>query len=166
MKQDNARKGTRLYGKASFICREKWVIFFFFLAMLCSMWDLRSSTRDGTLQWKHGVLTIGPPGKSQKWIILFAFCCCCLVTKVISDSFVTLWTVARQAPLSMGCSRQEYWSRLPFPTPGDLPNPGIEPASLVSPALTGRFLTTNATLEALKSCKSGLNYDLLKMVTS
>ena len=44
----------------------------------------------------------------------------------MSDSFVTLWTVAHQAPLSLGCFRQEYWSRLRFPTPGDLPNPGIE----------------------------------------
>ena len=43
--------------------------------------------------------------------------------------FATLWTVARQAPLSMGFSRQEYWSGLPFPSPGDLPNPGIEPGS-------------------------------------
>ena len=41
--------------------------------------------------------------------------------------FVTLWTVAYQAPLAMGFSRQEYWSGLPFPSPGDLPNPGIEP---------------------------------------
>ena len=46
--------------------------------------------------------------------------------------FVTLWTVAHKAPLSMEFSRQEYWSRLPFPSPGDLPSPGIEP---VSPAL-------------------------------
>ena len=43
--------------------------------------------------------------------------------------FVTPWTVARQAPLSMGSSRQEYWSGLPFPSPGDLPNAGIEPES-------------------------------------
>ena len=43
--------------------------------------------------------------------------------------FATLWTVANQAPLSMVFSRQEYWSRLPFPSPGDLPNPGIEPGS-------------------------------------
>ena len=43
--------------------------------------------------------------------------------------FGTPWTVARQAPLSMGFSRQEYWSGLPFPFPGDLPNPGIEPGS-------------------------------------
>ena len=45
--------------------------------------------------------------------------------------FATPWTVARQAPLSMGFSRQEYWSGLPFPSPGDLPNPGIEPGSPV-----------------------------------
>ena len=49
--------------------------------------------------------------------------------------FATPWTVAHQAPLSMGFSRQEYWSGLPFPTPGDLPHPGIEPTSLESPAL-------------------------------
>ena len=45
-------------------------------------------------------------------------------------SFVILWTAAHQAPLSMGFPRQEYWSRLPFPSPGDLPNPGIGPVSL------------------------------------
>ena len=45
-------------------------------------------------------------------------------------TLVSRWTVARQAPLSMGFSRQEYWSRLPFPSPGDLPTPGIEPRSL------------------------------------
>ena len=48
----------------------------------------------------------------------------------------------------MGFSRQEYWSRLPFPPPGDLPDPGIEPASLMSPALAGGFLTMSATWEA------------------
>ena len=61
----------------------------------------------------------------------------------------TLWTVALQAPLSMGFSRQAYWSGLPRPAPGDLPNPGIEPTSLMSPALAGRFFTTSAIWEAL-----------------
>ena len=51
---------------------------------------------------------------------------------------VTPWTAARQAPLSMGSPRQEYWSGEPFPSPGDLPDPGIEP---VCPALVGRFIT-------------------------
>ena len=53
---------------------------------------------------------------------------------------VTLWTVAHWAPLSMGFSRQEYWSELSFPPPGDLPNPGIEPLSLESPALARGIL--------------------------
>ena len=52
------------------------------------------------------------------------------------------WTIAHQAPLSVKFSRQEYWSGLPFPSPGDLPNPEIELASSVSPALAGGFLTT------------------------
>ena len=56
--------------------------------------------------------------------------------------------VARQASLSMGFSRQEYWSGLPFPSPGDLPDPGIEPRSLMSPALAGRLFTTSAPGEA------------------
>ena len=53
--------------------------------------------------------------------------------------FVTLWTIAHQAPLSMGFSRQEYWSGLPCPPPGDLPNSGTEP---MSPALASRLFTT------------------------
>ena len=61
----------------------------------------------------------------------------------------TPWTVAHQAPLSMGFSRQEYRSGLPFPSPGDLPDPGIEPTSLISPALGGGFFTTSTTWEAL-----------------
>ena len=56
--------------------------------------------------------------------------------------FVTLWTIARQALLSMGFSRQEHWSGFPFPPPGDLPDPGIEPASPKSPTLAGGFFTT------------------------
>ena len=59
--------------------------------------------------------------------------CVCVCTRVKSLShvrlFATLWTVAYQAPPSMGFSRQEYWSELPFPSPGDLPDPGIEPWS-------------------------------------
>ena len=56
--------------------------------------------------------------------------------------FATPWTAADQAPLSMEFSRQEYWIGLPFPSPGDLPDPGIEPTSPVSPAMVGRFFTT------------------------
>ena len=56
--------------------------------------------------------------------------------------FMTPWTVALQAPLSMGFSRQEYWSGWPSPPTVDLPKPGIKPRSPVSPALKGRFFTT------------------------
>ena len=73
----------------------------------------------------------------------------CAKPPQLCQLFVILWTVARQAPLSMGFSRQEYWSGLPCPLPGDLPNPGIEPASLMSPALAGGFFTTIATWVAL-----------------
>ena len=58
------------------------------------------------------------------------------------------WTIACQIPLSMEFSRQGYWSGLSFPTPGDLCDPGIEPTSLVSPALAGGFFTTSTTWEA------------------
>ena len=62
--------------------------------------------------------------------------------------FVILWAVAHQAPLSMGFSGQEYWSGLPCPPPGDLPNPRTGPMSLTSPALAGRFFITSVTWEA------------------
>ena len=62
--------------------------------------------------------------------------------------FVTLWTVAHQAALSIGFSRQEYWSGLPCTPPGDLPDPGIKPQSLTFPALADRFFTTSPTWEA------------------
>ena len=62
----------------------------------------------------------------------------------MSDSFVTPCTVIHQAPLSMGLPRQEYWSKLPFPSQGHLPNPGIKPISPMPPALAGRFFTTES----------------------
>ena len=66
--------------------------------------------------------------------------------------FATLWTIACQAPLSMGFSREEYQSRLPCPPLEDLPNPRIKPESLMFPALAGKFFTTSATWEPPK-CK-------------
>ena len=62
--------------------------------------------------------------------------------------FVTPWTVASQASLSMGFFRQEYWSGLPCPPPGDLPDPEIKLVSLMSPALAREFFTTSANWEA------------------
>ena len=81
--------------------------------------------------------------------------------------FAVLWTIALYAPLSMGFSRQEYWSGLPCPPPGDLPNPGIELASLVSPALSDGFFTTSTTREApfsLDTLPSLLHFILLARV--
>ena len=71
--------------------------------------------------------------------------------------FLIPWIIVRQAPMSMDFSRQEYWSGLPFSTPRDLPDPGVEPASLMSPALAGGFFTTSASWEAQLS-KTWINY--------
>ena len=65
----------------------------------------------------------------------------------------TLWTVAHQAPLSMEILRQESWSGLPFPSPGDLPEPGTEPASLAYPSVAGRLFTSSTTWEAQVQCR-------------
>ena len=81
-----------------------------------------------------------------------------LCTQVLSrvQTFVSPQTVSPQTPLSKECSRQEYWSGLPFPTPGDLPDPGIKP---VSPKLAGEFITTmppgKPTGESLGKCEKG-----------
>ena len=75
-------------------------------------------------------------------------CVCARARSVMSNS-ATPWTIAHQVPLSKEFSMQEYWSRLPFPTSGDLLNPGIKPESRVSPVLAGGFFTC-ATWEAYK----------------
>ena len=82
--------------------------------------------------------------------------------------FVTPQTVAHQAPLSMKFSRQEYWSGLPFPSPGDLPDPGIKSASLVSPSLTNRFFYHCTTYNwMITSQKLKFHYfDLAKLLAS
>ena len=64
------------------------------------------------------------------------------------ELFETPWTVAQQAPLSMEFSRQEYWSGLSCPPPGDLPSPGMEPTTPASPALANEFFTISATWKA------------------
>ena len=71
--------------------------------------------------------------------------------------FLVPWIIVCQAPVSTDFSRQEYWSELTFSTPRDLPDPGIEPESLMSPALEGRFFTSDATWEAQLS-KTWINY--------
>ena len=78
------------------------------------------------------------------WWRIFILCVCVCVCVCVPSHvqlFVTPWTIARQTPLSVNFP-QGYWSGLPFPPPGDLPNPGIEPTSPGSPALAGVFFTT------------------------
>ena len=78
---------------------------------------------------------------------------CCAVISLFSRGqlFATLWNAARQVSLSMELFRQEYWSGGPYSPPGDLPDPVIEPASLMSPALAGGFFTTSTTKETYLS---------------
>ena len=80
------------------------------------------------------------------------------VTSVTSDS-ATSWTTVHQAPLSMGLLWREYWSGLPFLPLGDILDPGIEPASPVSPALAGEFFTTTHFI--FYSITTGVRYQLL-----
>ena len=84
------------------------------------------------------------PEEGGKWGTAVCVCVCvCVCTLSCVLLFVTPWTAAHQAPLSMEFYRQEHWSGVPFPPPGDLPSPGIEPRSLGSPALAGGFFTTS-----------------------
>ena len=85
----------------------------------------------------------------------------CLPSRSVVFTSVTPWTGARQAPLSMGLPRQEQWSGLPFPPPGDLSDPGIKPVSLISPASAGRLFTASPTWEA-QNCKSSNYYQRTK----
>ena len=84
---------------------------------------------------------------SATWEALDNRTCVCVKSLSRVRPFVILWTVAHQAPPSMGFSSQEYWSGLPFPSPGDLPDPGIEPRS---PALQADTLTSEPERNVLK----------------
>ena len=100
--------------------------FQYFLVIFTGMWQLKRAVLN-ELPWI-------PSRFSRVWL------------------FATPWTIAHQAPLSVGVSRQEYWSGLPCPPPGDLLVPGIEPASLVSPAAAGMFFTTSTIWDSLMLC--------------
>ena len=84
----------------------------------------------------------------------------CVCVHSCAQLLATPWPVARQAPLSMEFPSQEYWSGLPFPTPRDLPDPGVKPESLASPALAGGvfatvlILNTAAAAKSLQSCST------------
>ena len=111
-----------------------------YLAVLrCGMWDISFGCLGLVALLSCGVLVHQPgieptsPALKGKFLNIRT----CVLSCV--QLFATLWTMALQAPLSLKFFRQEYWSGLPFPTPGDLPDPGIEPAS---PALAGKSFTT------------------------
>ena len=103
--------------------------------------------------WSHSPIisiSLSQYSNSQEGGSFWPVCVCshvCICAQMLSCVwfFVILWTVAHQAPLSMELPRQEYWSELPFSPPADLSNPGIEFGSLVAPALTGGFFTTEPT---------------------
>ena len=97
------------------------------------------------LEW--GAIAFSQGGSREPLCLLFLKSCgeihitsMCVLSHV--RLYATPWAVAHQAPLSVGFPRQEYWNGLPFPTPGDLPDPGIKPVSLAFPALAGGFFTT------------------------
>ena len=110
-----------------------------------------------TREWYDCFLEMSNPASFENCLemtlisVLWGCVCVCVHARGWTLSliwlFTTPWAVAHQVPLSVGFSRQEYWSRLPFPSPGDLPNPGIKPTSLSSPALAGWFFATNTNWE-------------------
>ena len=121
------------------------------LKRLFNEWGLGTADRAHLAKW-HGTRTLS----SLTAIVLDTMWeCVRQVISVVSDSLATPWTVTPQVPLSMGFSRQEHRSVLPYPPPGDLPNPGTGAASPESPALAGRFFTTSATWEASDSKAKG-----------
>ena len=106
-----------------YIFSQLWVCDTTLIHWNCPWWEythpgVRNSCRPGLLSWQANL-------------------CCCSVT-VMSDSLATPWTITYPGPVSMGFSRQEYWSQLPFPFPGDFPDREIK---LMSPTLAGRFCT-------------------------
>ena len=95
-----------------------------------------------------GMDNIKKERKKISWVKLRGFIVHCAHVQFLShfQIFVTPWTVARQAPLSMGFSRQEHWSGLLCPPPRGLPDPGVKPMSVTSPASAGRFFTTGSVI--------------------
>ena len=94
--------------------------------------------------WPHGLQHARRPCPS----LSPGLCACVLNPFRCVRLSATLWTVAHHAPMSMGFSKQEYWSGLPCPPPGDLPNPAIKPTSLMPPALAGGFFTISTAWKA------------------
>ena len=137
----------------------------FIFTFLCHALEKEMATHSSVLAWRipgtagpGGLPSMGSHRVGHDWSNLAAAAVLSGVSHV--QLFETLTTAARQAPLSMGFSRQEYWSGLPCPPPGGLSDLGIKPLSLTSPALAGGFFTTWVTWEAHLSADY-VPYDLL-----
>ena len=98
-----------------------------------------------------------PSPASSYFSYLFLCAVCAFSVAQSCSTLCSPWAIASQAPLSMAFSKQDFWNGVPFSPPGTLPNPGIKPASLASPALTGKFFTASTTWEALPLCHSTSN---------
>ena len=115
-----------------------------YLCLVCQKYFLPSNPQQGILFYFHSLLPFLPQSH-----FLFSICvcgkknvrvCACVLSGSIMSDFATLWTATHQAPLSMGFPRQEHWTGLPFPLPGDLPNPGIDQTHV--PCIACGFFTT------------------------
>ena len=107
---------------------------------MAELLPIRNGGHKGLCAWKPHRALLGFSTSCFLFVLSLFICV---------QPFVTLWTGAHQAPLSMAFSRQVYWSGLPHPPPGNLPDPGIEPTSFMSPALSRGFCTTSTTWDAL-----------------
>ena len=122
--------------------RSLWVCFIVFVCFVFKIPHIGKIIPDSKYLWhgqSYGVC-------HSHWEAKVAVCILSRFSRV--RLFATLWTVTCQASLSLGFSRQEHWNGLTFLSPGDLPNSGIEPESLISPALAGEFFTNNTSWEA------------------
>ena len=127
-----AKSRTRLSDWATELTELNWgLLHSYFMVWL--FWYNVFSVHVNFLSWKCQIFNKIFSVYQEVWHV-------CVLSHV--QHCVIQWTVACQAPLSMGFSKQEYWSRFPFPTPGDLPNPGIKRMSLVSPTLAGGFFNS------------------------
>ena len=111
--------------------------------------DSSDSALSSLLRWGKNYIRVLLSHKQQVATGPFGLLCTCFKSLLSCLILYDLTGYSFQPPWSMGFSRQEYWSGLPCPPPGDLPDPGIEPVSITSPALAGRLFTTSTNREAL-----------------
>ena len=148
-----SRDQRRLHGRRKSITEGHWYIF---LSLKVYFPDLLLFLTAFT--WNQYLLLHSNPNGHVA--------CTCMPSCFSHDQlFATPWTIAPQAPLSVGFSRREYWSGLPSPPSGDLPTPGIKPVSLMSPALAGRFCITSATGEAHHVPSKNIHIETLFFLT-